>query len=231
MTCSTRTGRRSSLYRAGARLLAIALLATGLALSAAPAQAATPSAVLPTENPANWTPNVLNGEVDTIWQVGNRVIIGGTFTQIANSTSNGGAIYNRSYIAAFDATTGVVDTSFNPVLNNVVNVVIPTGDGTSVYVGGDFNTVNGVNRRKLARINVADGSLVTAFNVGGANGLVRDLRLSNGTLYVAGHFTTLGGQARTYVGSVNPTTGAVTTKLNLHPRRAQEWRHRQGHQD
>ena len=182
---------------------------------AAPAQAATPSAVLPTENPANWTPNVLDGEVQSIWQVGNRVIIGGNFTQVANSTSNGGQVYNRSYIAAFNATTGLVDTNFNPVLSGVVNVIIPTGNGTSVYIGGDFNTVNGTNRRKIARINVANGSLVTAFNVGGANGLVRDLRLVNGNLYVAGLFTTLGGQPRTYIGSVNPTTGAVNTKLNL----------------
>lgn len=208
-------GRRTGLFRGCARLIAVAVIASGLALGAAPAQAAAPSAVLPTENPANWTPNFLDGEVQSIWQVGNRVIVGGSFTQVSNATSNGGQVYNRSYIAAFDATTGVVDTNFNPVLSGLVNVIIPTGDGTSVYIGGDFNTINGTNRRKIARINVADGSLVTGFNVGGANGLVRDLRLINGNLYVAGLFTTLGGQARTYLGSVNPTSGALNTKLNL----------------
>ena len=91
----------------------------------------------------------------------------------------------RVGIAAFDATTGVVDTGFAPVLNAKANVVISAGDGTSVYVGGDFNTVNGVSRRKLARINLADGSLVTAFNPSGLNGQVKDLKLANGLLYLA----------------------------------------------
>ena len=52
---------------------------------------------------------MLNGAVDSIWQVGDKVFIGGTFTQIANADSNGGAVYARSYLAAFDATTGLVD--------------------------------------------------------------------------------------------------------------------------
>jgi PKD repeat protein len=204
------------LVRGGARWLVVALIATGLALVAStPATAATPSAALPTENPANWTPNVLDGEVQSIWQVGNRVIIGGNFTQVANSTSNGGAVYPRRYLAAFDATTGVVDTNFAPVLDGLVNVVLSTGDGTSVYVGGDFNTVNGTNRRKLARINLANGALVTSFNMQGANGLVRDLKLVGGNLYVSGLFTTMGGLPRTFIGSVDPTTGRVNAKLNL----------------
>jgi len=174
----------------------------------------TVTASLPTDNPANFTPNVLNGQVDSIWQVGNTVIIGGTFSLIADSTENGGTVYSRTRIAAFDATTGRISTSFNPGLSGAVEVVIPAADGTSIYIGGDFNTVNGVNRRKVAQINVADGSLVTAFDINGVDGLVRDLRLVDGTLYVAGLFTNLGGQAQSYLGSVDATTGAVTSKLN-----------------
>ena len=195
-----------------------ALVASGLALAGvtSPAQAAgTPMAVLPTDNPANWTPNILDGEVQSIYQVGNKVIVGGSFTQVQDTDANGGALFTRRYIVAFDATTGKVDTSFAPVLDGVVNVILPTADGTGVYIGGDFNTVNGTNRRKVARLLVSNGSLVTSFNMGGANGLVRDLRLVGSELYVAGHFTTLGGQTRRFLGSLNPTTGKVDTKLNL----------------
>ncbi len=196
---------------------AVATFATGVSIrSASIIEAAGDSiASLPTENPSNFTPNVLNGQVNSIWQVGNRVIIGGTFTQVANSDSNGGAIYNRLGIAAFDATTGVVDTAFAPTLSATVEVVIPAADGTSIYVGGDFNTVNGVNRRKVARIDAATGALVTSFNAGGLNGLVRDLRLVGTTLYVAGLFTTVAGQSRTYLASLNAQTGALTTSVNV----------------
>ncbi|MCU1361929.1 MAG: domain containing protein, partial [Ilumatobacteraceae bacterium] len=152
---------------------------------------------------------------DSIWQVGNTIIIGGTFTQVANATQNGGQVYSRSYLAAFDATTGLINTNFAPVLSSYVTTVIPAADGTSIYIGGDFNTVNGVNRRKLARINLSNGALVTTFNASGINGVVRDLRLVGSDLYLSGLFSTVGGQTRTQMATVNPTTGAVTTKLNI----------------
>ncbi len=204
-----------------ARTLAVAL--TLLATVIAPAVGTMPTAAsaasaagsqLPTDNPANWTPNVLDGQVNSIWQFGNTVIVGGTFTQIADATSNGGAVYDQAYLAAFDATTGVIDPDFDPVLSNTVEVVIPSTDATTFFVGGDFNTIDGVNRRKVAKLNVSDGSLTT-FNVGGANALVRDLRLSGNTLYVAGLFTSIGGRPRTYLASVDATTGAVTNDVNL----------------
>ena len=187
-----------SFRRTIAHTVTIALIAFGLIAipAATTVSAATETAQLPTDNPANFTPNVIDGEVDSIWQVGNTMIIGGTFTQVANSSSNGGQIYSRTYLAAFDATTGLIDPNFAPVLSSYVTTVIPTGDGTSIYVGGDFNTVNGVNRRKVARVNMSDGALVTTFNATGFNGVVRDLRLSAGQLYVSGLFTTAGGQPR-----------------------------------
>ena len=206
-----------SFRRTIAHTVTIALIAFGLIAipAATTVSAATETAQLPTDNPANFTPNVIDGEVDSIWQVGNTMIIGGTFTQVANSSSNGGQIYSRTYLAAFDATTGLIDPNFAPVLSSYVTTVIPTGDGTSIYVGGDFNTVNGVNRRKVARVNMSDGALVTTFNATGFNGVVRDLRLSAGQLYASGLFTTAGGQPRTNLASLNPTTGALTTKINV----------------
>ncbi len=181
----------------------------------APVQAAgPPTALLPTDNPANWTPNVLNGQVNSIWQFGSKVVIGGTFTQVANADSNGGAVYDQAYLAAFDATTGVIDPDFDPELGDAVEVIIPGTDANTFFVGGDFNTIDGANRRKVAKLNVSDGSL-TSFNIGGSNARVRDLRLVGNTLYVAGLFTSIGSQPRRFLASVNATTAAVTTAVDF----------------
>ena len=81
-----RSARSARRLVAGA--LAVPLLAVGLAVvPGVPASAAADAARLPTANPANYSPNVLDGKVDSIWQVGNRVIIGGTFTQVANAAA------------------------------------------------------------------------------------------------------------------------------------------------
>ena len=37
-------------------------------------------------DPSNWTPNVLDGKVEAIAQVGNTMLIGGTFTQLQQNT-------------------------------------------------------------------------------------------------------------------------------------------------
>ena len=112
----------------------------GVAVAAGP-----PVASLPTDNPANWTPNVLDGQVVAIWQFGNKVVVGGTFTQIADSTVNGGTVYDQAYLAAFDATTGVVDAGFDPVLDNDVEAIVPGTDAGTLFIGGAFNTIDGAN--------------------------------------------------------------------------------------
>ena len=197
----------------------LALAATCLTIGAAPqtAAAAPPgsTARLPTEDPANFTPNVLDGQVNSIWQVGNTVIIGGDFTKVANASVNGSVQYSRRGIAAFNATTGVVSTTFNPLLDGDVEVVIPSADAQSVYIAGGFNSINGINRRKVARISLTTGAPVAAFNANGVDGLVRDLRLVGNTLYMGGLFNTVNGVSRNFLASLDPTTGALTPKVDL----------------
>ncbi|HEX9645005.1 MAG TPA: PKD domain-containing protein, partial [Acidimicrobiia bacterium] len=185
------------------------------AMPAQPALADGPGTQIVSDNPANFTPNVLDGEVEAITSVGNRVIIGGQFGQVANATVNGGTVYNRTNLAALNATTGVVDTGFNPSLNGSVNAIIPAGDGTSVYVAGSFTQVNGTATSRIARINVATGQKVAGFTPGNISAQVRDIRLVGNTLYIAGFFTTVAGQPRSKLASLNATTGALTAQADL----------------
>ncbi len=134
------------------------------ALTALPAQAhgqVTAQGVVVTADPADWTPQIQDGQVNAIVQIGTKVVVGGTFTTVrkANTSLN----VTRNFIFAFDMNTGTIDPNFVPQLNDAVLALAPGPDGTSVYVGGEFGTVNGVTYRHLALLNLADGTPVASF--------------------------------------------------------------------
>ncbi len=203
-------GRRtSSLVAAGATFATVVLGGSLPALGVQTAQSAIVSA-----NPADWTPQVQNGKVEAIAQVGTKIIIGGTFTSIANA-GTGQPIVARSRIAAFDATTGVVSTTFLPSMSGEVTSIIPAGDGVSVYVGGFFTSVSGVGTSRVARLNVTTGAPVAGFKTATISAGVRDLRLlPNGQLIITGGFTKVGAVKRGQMASLNPATGALTSFLS-----------------
>ena len=47
-----------------------------------------------------------------------------------------------------------------PNPNGTVRVVLPAGDGETVYVGGSFTSIGGVARDSLARVRISDGAVV-----------------------------------------------------------------------
>ena len=197
--------------RAAALVAAVATFVTtavGVGAGAAWAvQTAQPSIV--SDNPANYTPNVLDGKVEAIAQIGGTILIGGTFTQVQENTA-GAPVLSRGNIAAFDATTGAVSTSFVPSVDGEVTTIIPSGDGSSVFVAGYFNTVNGVTTRRVTKLDVGTGATVTAFKAAIPDSNVQDMRVVHGQLIIAGAFTTVGGQTRGQMASLDPTTGALT---------------------
>ncbi|MEZ5094815.1 MAG: hypothetical protein R2731_00925 [Nocardioides sp.] len=196
-------------YRA---ILISACLGVVTALLALLSPAATASIQQPslvTTNPANFTPNVENGRVLAIAQVGNTIVLGGTFSSVTKS----GTTYSRSRILAFDATTGAVSTGFHPTLDGAVDTLASAGDGSTVYVGGKFNNVNGETRRKVVRLNVNNGNVVNGFAPGRVNGRVRDMKLVGNQLFIAGAFSRVAGQDRSRMASLNAGTGALTNRL------------------
>lgn len=187
--------------------LAVSMLV--MAVVAPPASAEdVPAGQIVSELPANGTPHVLDGRVYSVVKVGNTMVLGGTFTSARNNSSN--TPIARSRLLAFDATSGVISNSFTPNPNGTVNVVLPTGDGQTVFVGGSFSSIGGVAVSNLAKVRVSDGSVVTGFNAGAITGQVKDLRLANGQLWVAGGFTHVKGAAQKALATLNPTTGART---------------------
>src|SRR5918999_3052419 len=102
--------------RRGVVLIVASLTLLGLGVPQTGAVNADHGNVVVSANPANSTPHVMNGSVNAITQVGNKIIAAGTFTSVSPSGTFGstGDDLVRNRIFAFDATTGAIDTAFNP---------------------------------------------------------------------------------------------------------------------
>jgi PKD repeat protein len=163
------------------------------------------------EDPANFTPHILNGTVYSIVQVGDLVVVGGTFTQVRTAASP--TVITRNRVFAFNATTGAI-SNFNPAPNGTVYKVQQAADGHSIYVGGAFTSAAGKSMSgRLFKWDLtagADGSggaLVTAFTGAPVTGNIRDLEVIGNHLFVAGKFTHINGVLSRGLGTENATTG------------------------
>lgn len=161
-------------------------------------------------NPADFTPHVMNGSVQSIVQVGSKMVAVGTFTTVRQTLTSPDLVRNR--IFAFDAATGVIDANFNPNLNGSANSV--DTDGSSVFIGGTFSTVNGQTARRVAKLTSA-GALVPGLKA--PNAAVNEVVVRGNRLYIGGAFTNVGGTTspRNALAAFNKDTGALLADVNV----------------
>jgi uncharacterized delta-60 repeat protein len=109
---------------------------------------------------------------------------------------------------------GSPDASFSGVAG--VSSVVLQPDG-KVLIGGNFTTVHGTNRNRIARLN-ANGTLDAGFDPGaGANAMVRSIALqTNGGLIIAGDFTTVNEANRNRIARLN-ANGGLDASFNPEP--------------
>jgi len=200
------------------RVLSVGAVAVGFAalLSGAVAQVPANAVQAPQSSVVNAkpqlnTPDVKNGTVYSIAQVGNTVFLGGRFTSVAPHGST--VASTRSNIVAFDATTGSLSTSFVPAVNGEVDAVIAGPSGT-VYLAGAFTTVNGTAMR-VAQLDVSTGQITAGWKPPVLTAATSSLVLSGSTLYVGGGFTKAGGVAHAGIVALNPSTGAVLPTFTM----------------
>lgn len=138
--------------------------------------------------------------------------VGGNFTTI------GGAA--RNSLAAINVATGSVldwnpnaGSDPNPNVNRSVYAIAVSGN--TVYVGGEFSTIGGQTRKKIAAVDGTTGQVTPwdpngiAYN-GGAINSVRTLAISGSTLYVGGNFWVMGGRSQYGLAAFNTETGLLT---------------------
>jgi hypothetical protein len=177
-----------------------------------------------------------NGVVYAVEAVGNVVYVGGSFSSVRPpGAARGVDEVARRNLAAFDATTGalldfrhdvrsrnipvpaepydktcVPGTAPDTYTCDTVYEIRKSPDGSTIYVGGDFETIDGLPRQKLAAFSTTTGALTT-FRVNGTNNRVRSLAVTEDRVFYGGLFTASAGQTRTRLASVNRATGALTS--------------------
>jgi Domain of unknown function (DUF5122) beta-propeller len=189
-------------------VLALALLA--LALTAASPSGASPrhDSVV-SANPANFTPNVEDGDgvanaaVYALAKKRNTMYAGGNFRKITNAART--ETHTRFNFVAFSATSGSI-RKIAPNFNGPVWALRATG--SSLYVGGSFTTVNGIARRALVKLDRRTGEVDRSFQPTITSGRVTEIRLVDGRLLIGGTFPKK-------LTALNPKTGAGTGYLNL----------------
>lgn len=146
---------------------------------------------------------------------GTGVVLGGAFTAVQGAP--------RGLVARVNPTTGA-PASWAASLSGTTPVVLalalgPGGPGgTTLYVGGAFNTVSApfgpaLLRQNLVALDAQTGAPVTSFDVE-PNGPVNALAVDQARLYLGGLFTALGSSAgtvvlRTYLAAVDLVQSTV----------------------
>ncbi len=189
-------------------LLGLPLVASPAALASQPKPGHTR---LVPGTPRTDVPRITNGRVLDIETIGNRVFLAGTFTSIANV---GGAQLNQRFLASYNLDTRKVDPNFRPTFDGDVAAVEAAPNGSALYVVGSFNTVGGMARRKIVKLNPTTGAPIAAFTADG-NSQASVVDVSTTTVYVGGQFTAVNGVNRGGLVALNATTGAVDPGFNL----------------
>ena len=192
------------------RVVPIAVAVLLLSVLALPSARAVPS---PT---AASTLQFYGGEVRAIAQIGTTIYVGGSFT----SVGYGSGTIARAYLAALDASSGLLVNAFDPRPDNAVDSLLKSADGTRLYAGGVFNRIGGCTPcDRLAALNPANGAANPSFHPQ-PNASVLKLALSGRTLYLGGKFTVVAGLARSRLAAVDAITGGLGSRLTLAPNAA-----------
>jgi PKD repeat protein len=205
-------------------------LVVAAVVEAPPAGADTsPPAGTPATVSADPLPTVQigNGVVWAQVTVGNTVYATGDFTTARPAGSPLGTDeVSRAGLLAYDITTGNLITSFNHSFNGPGRTIVASPDGSKVFVGGDFTTVDGQAHGHVAEVDVATGALVGSFAASLDSGVLA-LAATNNSVYVGGAFGSANGASRTNLAAFDsgsgaalawaPTTNATVTAMIMAP--------------
>lgn len=150
------------------------------------------------------------GVAHRVLAAGEVVYVGGDFDLLL---SRDGQKKRRTNLAAFVRATGEPN-DFAPDIDGDVRALAI--DGQTLYVGGDFETVDGQPRSKLAAFDVNTGELLP-FSAPEIDRPIRALAVADGRLYVGGFFEMIGDEQRWRIAAFDIITGELDDKFTPRP--------------
>ena len=130
----------------------------------------------------------MNGVVWDQEIIGNTVYAAGEFTSARPAGAPVGTDETpRFNILAFDLTTGALISNFAPNVNRQIKVITKSPDGSRLYIGGEFTSVDGVSTFRLAALDANTGALIPSF-APTLDYRVNDIVATSDTVYAAGAF-------------------------------------------
>ena len=156
-----------------------------------------------------------NAEANALATTGSTVLVGGFFTKV-NGTP-------RQRFAALDPDTGAVSNSTVQSFSHPPRTITPPDsfNGGKTFVGGEFTSAGGVERRSVAALDAA-GDIDPAFEQngltdgfsGGDPAEIGALALHGNRLYVGGDIREIAGEDKFGVFALNAATGDIDESFN-----------------
>jgi hypothetical protein len=151
-----------------------------------------------------WMTAAGTDRVHDIAQIGDTIYVAGSFAGIRPGRT--GPVSFRAHLVALNAATGEPRWSFDPRFDGPVYTLAVSADGTRLYAGGEFATVDGWSRRRLVALTAA-GNVVGSWHANASGGAVRSVVATGSHLYVSGNFDHIDGQFRRRLARLQRSNG------------------------
>jgi hypothetical protein len=96
-----------------------------------------------------WTAQT-DGNVEAVTVANGEVIAGGHYQNFCNLGTDCTNPIGRQHVAALNASTGVLDTTWHPSVNSSLGVYALAATSADLFLGGDFTKVGGVDQEHFA---------------------------------------------------------------------------------
>jgi beta-propeller uncharacterized protein DUF5122 len=185
-----------------------------LALAAVGALAATASPAFALSATADTNAWEVNGKVRAFALSGNTLYVGGKFGLLR--AQGGTPKIKVKSVGKIDATTGVGIPGWGPIITTStgaagqVNALGVSPDGSTLYIGGKFDFINGTPVKNFAAVSTSTGAVDPAFTHAFGN-QVWVINVTSSLIYVGGAFQQVDGQARGRIIALNPDGSTNTT--------------------
>jgi hypothetical protein len=150
----------------------------------------------------------INGKGLSLARLGNTIYVGGRFSKVISP--DGTKKRDAESLTSFDMTTGEWNSVFTPAVTNTgvvasveVRAIALSPDGSVLYLGGKFDTVNGQPRGNFAAVDATTGALIGSLDVP-VNGPVNSIVVGPDRVYLGGDFSRVNAKPRKSLAAITP---------------------------